>query len=304
MQNNSSNKNQKINFKKITHLDDFWSDQSNVINSQIAGFGDDVYHDHGFYEIIYLINGEIPHFVNETQMNLVSGDILFLRPGDRHLFLRDDEEKLPKNRPRHRDILFKKDFFKEVMTFLDGTDGNFSKTYHSPALPIKINVSMKKIEELESLIENYFLLKPDDTTEKLLIAKFILISLLNCLKSNMVEQTESSEQYPAWIKNLLHKMNMRQLYKEGLPAILSQFTYSSSYMCNMFKKYTGMTMTDYLNDLRLQYAANQIKLTSATILAISQEVGFTSISYFNKQFKKKYHCTPRQYRALNKPLKN
>ena len=304
MQSNSSNKNIKNNFKKLAHLDDFWSDQSNVINSQIAWFGDDVYHDHDFYEIIYLINGEITHFVNETQMDLVSGDILFLRPSDRHLFLRDDEEKTPKNRPRHRDILFKKSFFMEVMTFLDGVNGNFSNTYHSPTLPIKINVSMRKIEEVESLIENYFLLKPDDTTEKLLIAKFILISLLNCLKSNMVEQTESSEQYPAWIKNLLHKMNMRQLYKEGLPAILSQFTYSSSYMCNVFKKYTGMTMTDYLNDLRLQYAANQIKLTSATILAISQEVGFASISYFNKQFKKKYHCTPMQYRALNKPLKN
>jgi len=293
MQENNYNKNkhrQQINFKKVLHLDDFMSDENMIMNAHIISFGDDVYHDHDFYEICYMLNGEIPHIVNEQQLDLSSGDMVFLRPEDKHIYLRK------KSKAKHRDILFQRDFFKSVMEFL-GKD--FSSTYNSPTLPIKINVSMEEIEEIESLIENYYAIQHENIKEKMLNAKFILIKLLHYLQNNVKTKKDPYSQYPSWLKDLLQQMNMRQLYKEGLPTIMSLFNYSKSYMCNVFKKYMGMTMTEYLNDLRLQYAASQIKLTTGSILIISQEAGFSSISYFNKQFKKKYHCTPRQYRSLN-----
>ena len=267
------------------------SDENMIMNAHIISFGDDVYHDHDFYEICYVLNGEITHYVNEKKMDLVGGDVVFFRPQDRHIFLRKD------SKVKHRDIIFQKDFFKTVLNFL-GED--FAETYNSPELPIKINVPMEKIEEIESMLEKYYLLEHESTNEKLLIAKFTLIKLLECLEDNIKNKKNQDNQYPAWLKDMLQQMNMRQLYKEGLPAIVSRFSYDRSYMCNVFKKYTGMTMTEYLNDLRLQYAASQIKLTTGSILNISQEAGFSSVSYFNKLFKKKYGCSPRKYKSSSK----
>ena len=280
----------KINFKKVLHLDDFLSDNNSVMNSQSVWFGDDVYHDHDFYEIAYITNGQISHCVNEQEMDLTLGDIIFFRPKDRHAFLRN------KSNARHRDIVFKKEFFLEVLSFL-GED--FANTYNSPELPLKINVTPKKLEEFESLIDDYFFIQHENAKEKLLQAKLILVKLLDCLIRNLKAKEEPDVSCRPWLKNLLRQMHMREMYKEGLSAILSRFDFNYSYMCNAFKKYTGVTMTEYLNDLRLQYAASLIKLTDNSILAISQEAGFVSISYFNKLFKQKYGCTPKEYR-LNK----
>ena len=102
--------------------------------------------------------------------------------------------------------------------------------------------------------------------------------------------------YPDWLNRLLEKMSMREYYKMGLPTILSFFDYDQSYMCRVFKQYMGVTMTEYLNSLRLQYAYNQLKLTNRTVLSICQETGFSSISYFNKLFKKEFGKTPKSCR--------
>ncbi len=185
------------------------------------------------------------------------------------------------------------------MNFL-GED--FFAIYTTPPQPIKISVPMEKLEEIESLIEDYYLLQHENAKEKLLVAKFTLIKLLECLKNNTNIKKDADNKYPTWLNDLLQQMNMRQLYKEGLPSIVSLSNYNKRYMCNVFKKYIGMTMTEYLNDLRLQYAASQIRLTNGSILYISQEAGFSSISYFNKLFKKKYHCTPKKYKSSYKSL--
>ncbi len=293
LQNNNALK--RVNFKKVMRLDDFMFDENTIMAAHVISFGDDVYHDHDFYEISYLLNDEISHFVNERQMDLLSGDVVFFRPNDKHLFLREN------SKAKHRDIIFQKDFFESVINFLDK---DFASFYNAHSLPIKINVSMEKIEEIEGLIENYYSIPHENAKEKLLISKFILIELLFILKSSASSKKDQHSQYPPWLKELLQQMHMRQLYKEGLSSIVSRFDYSQSYMCNVFKKYLGTTMTEYLNDLRLQYAASQIKLTTSSILIISQDAGFSSISYFNKQFKKKYGCSPRQYRTQNRYSQN
>jgi AraC family cel operon transcriptional repressor len=221
-------------------------------------------------------------------MDLVSGDMVFFRPYDRHIYIRSGN-----NTAKHRDILFQSEFFNSVMDFL-GKD--FAGSYYSKNLPFKINVPLDKLEELENSINNYYLIKHDNAKEKLLSAKFMLIKLFGYFRNNTVLEEEKKNEYPTWLNDLLQQMNMSQLYKEGLPSIMSMFNYNKSYMCNIFKKYMGVTMTDYLNDLRLSYAASQIKLTNSSILYISHEAGFSSISYFNKLFKKKYRCTPKKFK--------
>ena len=65
-----------------------------------------------------------------------------------------------------------------------------------------------------------------------------------------------------------------------------------------FKKMTGDSFTSYVNDRRLAEAAEALRQTDDKILTISQDAGFTNLSNFNRQFKKRYGVTPREYREM------
>ena len=55
-------------------------------------------------------------------------------------------------------------------------------------------------------------------------------------------------------------------------------------------------MTEYLNHIRLQQAAFQLQYTDNTILSVCNNVGFSSVSYFNKLFKQTYGISPKAFR--------
>ena len=75
-------------------------------------------------------------------------------------------------------------------------------------------------------------------------------------------------------------------------------SFDESYFCRLFKNATGATFTEYLNFVRISKAEKLLKKTQKSILEISEAVGFSSVSYFNRIFKKYHHVSPRAYRGL------
>lgn len=69
--------------------------------------------------------------------------------------------------------------------------------------------------------------------------------------------------------------------------------------CRTFKKATGRTFVEFLNHIRLSEAAKQLLTTDKSISDIALDTGFSSISYFNKIFKKNYGYPPYLYRKEN-----
>jgi AraC-like DNA-binding protein len=72
--------------------------------------------------------------------------------------------------------------------------------------------------------------------------------------------------------------------------------FSESHFMRFFKEAFGVSFVTYLNDYRLSMAARLLLSTEDSVLNISQQVGFENLSHFNRQFKKKYNKTPREYR--------
>lgn len=72
---------------------------------------------------------------------------------------------------------------------------------------------------------------------------------------------------------------------------------TNQYFCRYFKQLTDMSFIDYLNDLRLQKAAQEIATTQQSIREISTKHGFDTIGYFFKLFRERYHTTPIGYRS-------
>ena len=70
-----------------------------------------------------------------------------------------------------------------------------------------------------------------------------------------------------------------------------------------FKYRTGKTLSDYILDIRLGYAARALVDTTKNISEICYESGFNNLSNFNRIFKAKRGSTPRDFRALYKKNK-
>ena len=72
--------------------------------------------------------------------------------------------------------------------------------------------------------------------------------------------------------------------------------YSEFYLMKLFKQFTGESIVDYTNNYRLTVAGRQLRDTNEEISVIARKVGFNNVSYFNRQFKKLYGITPRQFK--------
>ncbi len=68
------------------------------------------------------------------------------------------------------------------------------------------------------------------------------------------------------------------------------------YFCRLFKKATNMTFTDYLNYVRICHTETPLTFSDKSIAEISLDAGFSSVSYFNRVFKKYKLITPSEYR--------
>ena len=77
-----------------------------------------------------------------------------------------------------------------------------------------------------------------------------------------------------------------------------QLGFDQSYFCRIFKIATGATFTEYLNFVRICKAEKMLVKSHESILNISEAVGFSSVSYFNRIFKRYRNCSPRAYRTV------
>ena len=71
-----------------------------------------------------------------------------------------------------------------------------------------------------------------------------------------------------------------------------------SYLSSLFKKETGVTLTDYVNKKRVERAKQLLKAGNTQIQTVAQNCGILDVNYFTKIFKKYEGITPKEYRNI------
>lgn len=126
--------------------------------------------------------------------------------------------------------------------------------------------------------------------------KGLLLSLLSLLVSQSDGVPPSDNTDTRRLKTILQYVTMH--YTETLPvaeaAAVCQC--SPSHFMRWFKQMTGQGFTEYLNAYRLNTAAELLRTTDDTVLAVAEQTGFKNLSYFNRAFKTHYGLTPKEYR--------
>lgn len=71
---------------------------------------------------------------------------------------------------------------------------------------------------------------------------------------------------------------------------------SAFHFCKVFKRSTGMTFTEFVNHARIERAKRLLMKPHSRITEIAYDVGFQSLSQFNRSFRRVANVSPTEYR--------
>ncbi|HZI33697.1 MAG TPA: helix-turn-helix domain-containing protein [Candidatus Binatia bacterium] len=134
--------------------------------------------------------------------------------------------------------------------------------------------------------------KEHDSAIKLLT---IFSQHLAMLSNQVFIQRENAE--PPVITKARAYIQEHQTEEISLGQVAKAVNMSSYYFCKMFKKVTGINFTDYVARVRIEKSKNLLLNPNLRVSEIAFEVGFQSLTHFNRVFKKILGQSPTEYRA-------
>ena len=240
-------------------------------------------HWHDFYEIELVLSGKGTHIINNTEYVWKPGEIHFLRLTDFHKI------NLSENGYVHLIQISSNAIPESIINRISVIQGNIV-TYLSEDDYACADMLCELLERRLHDSKGYNEAIINNVVE--LIVN-MLIDSMNLLPENVSNITESR------IASIIKYMNEHFTEDLNLEKIADMFYVSKSHLCYYFKNCTGMTILNYIKDLRLAHAVKLVVMTQYKSIDIGLECGYTSVSNFLRDFKKKYGVSPMTMRKQN-----
>lgn len=252
-------------------------------------------HWHDEMEIILVQKGSLEINIDLEIFQAHEGDIVILKPCTLHGF-----KQLEQYSAVYHTILFQ-------MSILNNNASDAcAMKYFTPFLenrysyPKVITRKYKEVEEIRECLERLICSYKEKDEFFELEIKSQLFHLFHLLfvhifeKKKIVSTVHSDTVYN--VKLILDYISEHYTETITIEELAEILHFSPQYFMRFFKKYTGMTCLDYINDYRLNTAVKLLLETKRAISEIAAEVGLGNVSYFNRLFKRKYEITPREFR--------
>ena len=101
---------------------------------------------------------------------------------------------------------------------------------------------------------------------------------------------------------VLSYININYKTITSIPHLAEKFFVSPSYLCRIFKKGTRLTISQYINTLKISEACEMLKTTDKSLLQISLDVGYNSYPHFVSNFTRITNLSPKEYRNRQKKV--
>jgi AraC family cel operon transcriptional repressor len=246
---------------------------------RLTDYYDQYVHSHDFFEIVYILTGEITHELEGKTVEMKTGDAFLVIPGVKHRFRRHGECV-------HRDLLVSKELYKSICDYVD--ENLYERLCALKYVPFR--VSSTQMAYFENTILDFNNLPPNTQGN---YQKILAFQTLGLLYGNTAQ--ESADTFKGKCITIVNE----NLSKPNTLDILRQeLGYTDVYFCKKFKATFGVTPTTFVNEKRIKVAAYTLSISTLTIEEICYSVGFESIPYFIKLFKKQYGVTPAKYRKM------
>lgn len=248
------------------------------------------WHYHPEYELTLIVKGSGKRMVGDSHINFEAGDLVLIGPDMPHTWVSDDQRK--RNRSSAIVIQFSEQFITSLLQPIELAAINRLLTDSADGLAFGQESARRIREQIQALPSK-------KGVEKITSLLTILDGLTTQRKSRLASP------YYTGVKgkeneNRLNKV-CRYLQKHAgekltVGSAASLIHLSDSAFCKFFKRATGKTFSDYLNDVRIGLACQQLAESDKSIAGIAYECGFESLTYFNRVFLRKKGVTPRVFR--------
>ena len=252
-------------------------------------------HWHKEMELIYIKKGKGLIQIETKSFEGEPGDIFVVTPGTLHAIHRIKGYSM-----EYENIIFEMDFLGEGAA--DLCAGEFLVPLASGRLlpPACIRKGEEHYEALKRcLVQMEELCEKKEKGYELGVKAAVLqMIFLLIRKYPSIEEISSPDRER--LKEVLQEIGEKINQSLNVSDMAKFCGLSESHFMRWFKKMTGDSFASYINDRRLANAAEALRRTDDKILSVSQDAGFTNLSNFNRQFKKRYGITPKEYRKVSK----
>lgn len=148
-------------------------------------------------------------------------------------------------------------------------DAYIYKPFEFEELQLRINNLLETRKKLQNVFKN---LKKDSAPTLLPTEDVFILKLRNLILDNLTEPNF------------------------GIKEICEVLKISRAQLHNKIKSLTGLSISNYINSIRVQKAKELLEITSQNVSEVAFQVGISNLSYFSKLFKKEFGVTPKDYR--------
>lgn len=256
------------------------------------------FHTHDYIELAYVVEGEFRQKIMGQDIRFKKGEICLIDKNCLHqdyLFFSEST------------VLFiglANEIFDEVMVDKIEEEGilNFLRMALMKQKDIQQYVHFKQKNQENSEIEAFLLsllmeLECNDAASKY-ICKGLLIRILHYI-STMYEFFLTNEQRKKmnWIIYEEITNYIGEKYADiTIKELVQRFHFNEDYYNRLLKEKTGMTYSEYVQNLRLVHAEKLLKSTTMTVDEIANQIGYHNKGYFYKIFVERFKMTPSKYR--------
>ena len=244
-------------------------------------------HYHDYYEIFLLLEGKADHVVNGTRVPLSKGALVFIRPHDTHDYLPRGGKPFSM-----LNVTIDRRTCDELFSYLG--DGFCTDRLLHAALPPEVQLSEAGFSYVLSQMTAIRTIDEGDTARLQTALRILLFRIFTRFFADFTEADEG--EMPQWLFELCAEMRKNGNFTHGIERLLSLCDKSREHISRSMKKYTGQTLSEFVNDLRLKFIANMLKNSNHDIADIIYESGFGNISWASELFRKKYGVTMSGYR--------
>lgn len=251
--------------------------RANLMNSRPKSL-----HSQDFYELIWVQNGRVRHYLEDGRDDLVEGDVLFIRPGDAHALQgRGDapfvaalcvNPKIIKALPKR---------YPELDGHLFWADSPSAQKLHRDSLQLAaLNQAANELER-------------SDRT--LLAVEAFLLPLLSSLLHPMDLPSEA----PDWLIAACEAARDPRVFHDGAAGLVRTTGRGHPHVSRSMRRWLGQSPSDYVNAQRMAFAAARLTGGSDTLAEIAEEIGIPNLSHFHKLFRAHHGVTPQKYRRAH-----
>ena len=240
-------------------------------------------HKHNYFEIFMVVKGPVRHIINGAEQVLSEGDILFIRDYDEHEYVCADNQYF-----EFLNVAISPELLRCVLDYL-GDDFSISEIMNYKLPPVVSLLPKKREKIFYSLTE----LDQNNPCVARLKIKNILVDLfVNCF----FDYHEKTDDIPKWLEAVYEKMKNPKYFIKGAKEMYCLSGKSREHLTRCMSRFYGKTPAEYINDLRLEYSAGLLRASNLPVVDICFACGFENLSWFYKQFSKKFGETPSKYR--------